>query len=233
MQPVIGVDRSVMRSHFRVMIGPCRRGLYEGRTHIGLVVRPDEKRGPTLHDLRARREEILRLAAAHRARNVRLFGSVAHGEADICSDLDILVDLVTDAEGFAYFGLLEDLRPALTNLFGHDVDIVDSAALRDMRERVLREALPLMRDDAVYLVHIAECINLVEQYLAGVMAPCQRISSTTTHGPRKPCSAACRRSRTPRAISPTRSRPSSTGSRAARSLGSMVSSAPVPRPTPS
>ena len=99
--------------------------------------------GLTLADLRARREEILRIAAAHGASNVRVFGSVARGEADDASDVDLLVDIVSDADGFAYFGLLEDLRRALTTALDSDVDIVDSAALRTMRERILREAVPL------------------------------------------------------------------------------------------
>lgn len=80
----------------------------------------------TLEDLRARREEIVRIAAAHGASNVRVFGSVARGAADAASDVDVLVDLATDAEGFAYFGVLEDLRRALADLLGHDLDVVDS-----------------------------------------------------------------------------------------------------------
>ena len=68
---------------------------------------------------------------------------MARGDADATSDVDILVDLVADAHGFAYFGLLEDLRRAFTDLIGYEVDVVDSAALRDMRERVLEAAVPL------------------------------------------------------------------------------------------
>ncbi len=97
---------------------------------------------PTLEGLRARREEILRVAEALGATNVRVFGSVARGEADSRSDVDVLVDVVA-ADGFAYFGRIEDLRRALTGLLGRDVHVVDSAGLRRMRERVLREAVPL------------------------------------------------------------------------------------------
>ena len=42
--------------------------------------------------LREKRDEILRIAEKHGARNVRIFGSVAHGEATEASDLDLLVD---------------------------------------------------------------------------------------------------------------------------------------------
>ncbi len=97
----------------------------------------------TLDALRARRDEILRLAAAHGASNIRIFGSVARGKADALSDVDVLVDVSPDSAGFAYFGRLEDLRRALSDLLGCDVDIVDSEALRHMRKRVLDEAIPL------------------------------------------------------------------------------------------
>ncbi len=47
---------------------------------------------PTLADLRGHRQEILRIAAKHGARNVRVFGSVARGEAHPESDVDLLVE---------------------------------------------------------------------------------------------------------------------------------------------
>jgi predicted nucleotidyltransferase len=103
----------------------------------------DVRRGPTLQDLRTRREEIVQSAAAHGASNIRVVGSVARGEADPESDVDLLVDIMADARGFAYFGLIEDLRRALKDALNRKVHIVDSAALRRMREKVLREAVPL------------------------------------------------------------------------------------------
>lgn len=99
--------------------------------------------GPTLDKLRVRRDEILRVASANGASNVRVFGSVARGESDADSDVDLLVDIVVDVHGFAYFGLLEDLRRALTDLVGWDVQVMDSAALQRMKERVLQDAVPL------------------------------------------------------------------------------------------
>jgi predicted nucleotidyltransferase len=53
------------------------------------------------------------------------------------------VDIKRDVRGFAYFGLLEDLRRGLSSVLSREVDIVDSQALDTMRERVLREAVPL------------------------------------------------------------------------------------------
>ena len=42
--------------------------------------------------MKSLREEILRIAAKHGAYNVRVFGSVARGEADEKSDIDLLVE---------------------------------------------------------------------------------------------------------------------------------------------
>jgi len=101
--------------------------------------------GITLGALRARRQEILRVASAYGASNIRVFGSVARGEADEASDVDLLVDIHTEARGFAYFGVLGDLRRALADLLGRDVDVIDSAVLAPGRVRaeVLAEAVPL------------------------------------------------------------------------------------------
>lgn len=43
--------------------------------------------------LREKREEILQIAHKHGARNVRVFGSVAKGEAQPGRDVDLLVDM--------------------------------------------------------------------------------------------------------------------------------------------
>lgn len=99
--------------------------------------------GPHLDDLLARRTEILRVAAAYGASNVRVFGSVARGDATFHSDIDLLVDIDAPVHGFDYFGLLEDLRHDLAELLARNVDVLDSAALHTMRERVLSEAVPL------------------------------------------------------------------------------------------
>jgi uncharacterized protein len=46
----------------------------------------------TLQELLSKRDEILSIAERHGAFNVRIFGSVARGEADAISDIDVLVD---------------------------------------------------------------------------------------------------------------------------------------------
>ena len=90
--------------------------------------------------LKGKRGEVLRLAAQHGAFNVRIFGSVARGEADEKSDVDILVDLEEGRNLLDLGGLLMDLR----DLLGCEVDVVTPDGLRArIRERVLREAVPV------------------------------------------------------------------------------------------
>src|ERR687896_2011524 len=76
---------------------------------------------PTLSDLRAQREEILRVAATRGARNVRVFGSVARRQARPDSDVDLLVDMEPGRTVLDLSELILDLREAL----GRDVDVVE------------------------------------------------------------------------------------------------------------
>lgn len=90
--------------------------------------------------VRAQREDILRTASQYGAYNVRIFGSVARGETDERSDLDLLVDLETGRSLFDLGGLLIDLE----KLLGYPVDIVTEKGLRErIKSRVLQEAIPL------------------------------------------------------------------------------------------
>jgi predicted nucleotidyltransferase len=90
--------------------------------------------------LEANREDILRIAARHGASNVRLFGSLARGDAAADSDVDLLVTLEKGRSLFDLGALLEDLK----TLLGRDVDVVTENGLRArIRDRVLKEAVPL------------------------------------------------------------------------------------------
>ena len=87
-----------------------------------------------------RRADILRLAAEHGARNVRVFGSFARGESRSDSDLDLLVELEDGRTLLDQIALLQDLE----DLLGRKVDVVTERALhRLIHERILREAQPL------------------------------------------------------------------------------------------
>lgn len=90
--------------------------------------------------LQANRERILQTASQYGAYNVRIFGSVARGEADASSDVDFLVEMEPGRSLFDLGGLLMDLQ----ELLNCKVDIVTEKGLRErIRERVLREAISL------------------------------------------------------------------------------------------
>jgi len=94
----------------------------------------------TLRNLAERRTEILRLAERYRAGKVRVFGSVARGDNTQVSDVDLLVTPQPGCSLFDLGGLLEDLQ----ELLGCPVDLVTEDGLKPrLRERVLREAVPL------------------------------------------------------------------------------------------
>ncbi len=90
--------------------------------------------------IKAKREEILRLATLHGAMNLRVFGSVARGEATSESDVDFLIDRGPRVTPFFPGGLLLDLQ----DLLGRRVQVVTEAALHPaIRERALKEAVAL------------------------------------------------------------------------------------------
>src|SRR6266496_3752671 len=90
--------------------------------------------------IKSKRDEILALAARHGARNVRVFGSVARGEAGPDSDIDLLVTLEPFCTLLDQIALWQDLE----DLLGRKVDLVTESALhRLIRDQVLEEAVPL------------------------------------------------------------------------------------------
>ena len=94
----------------------------------------------TLNTLRQdKRLDILRLAEAHGARNIRVFGSVARAENREDSDVDLLVEFDTGKTLLDLIGLKLDLEI----LLGAKVEVVTPNSLRYVRDRVLAEALPL------------------------------------------------------------------------------------------
>ena len=101
---------------------------------------PGPDRAPTLGSLRRKRRQIARLAARHGARGVRVFGSVARGEADAGSDVDLLVDLEPGRSLFDRAALVVDLQ----DLLGTTVDVVSEAGIpAEAVERILADAVRL------------------------------------------------------------------------------------------
>ena len=90
--------------------------------------------------LKAKRQEILAIAARHGAHNLRVFGSVARGEAGPESDLDLLVEMEPGKSLMDHVALMQDLE----DLLQRKVDVVSERALHwYIRDRVLAEATPL------------------------------------------------------------------------------------------
>jgi predicted nucleotidyltransferase len=90
--------------------------------------------------VRSQRDAILVLAAKYGARRVRLFGSVARGEAGAASDLDVLVDFEPGRSLLDQVGFEQDLE----DLLGCPVDVVVEGGISPYLEAtILREAVPL------------------------------------------------------------------------------------------
>ena len=90
--------------------------------------------------LKEKREEILAIAAKHGAYNVRVFGSVARGEANAESDVDFLVEIEQGRTLFDRIALIQELE----ELLKRRVDVAKPENLHKyIRNRVLQEAITL------------------------------------------------------------------------------------------
>ncbi|MBX3234591.1 MAG: nucleotidyltransferase family protein [Nitrospiraceae bacterium] len=90
--------------------------------------------------LKSRRADILRLAQEHGARNVRVVGSVARGEARAESDVDFLVEM---DNGRSLLDLIK-LNQDLETLLDRKVDVLTDGGLsRYLEQRIRAEAVPL------------------------------------------------------------------------------------------
>lgn len=95
--------------------------------------------------IREKRQEIKDICTKYGATAVRVFGSVARGDYNDKSDIDLLINLDSrKAEGFGYLGVLELLHEELEALLGRKVDVVDESGLREpIRDYVLKDAVAL------------------------------------------------------------------------------------------
>jgi uncharacterized protein len=90
--------------------------------------------------LKERRDEILQIAAKYGARNVRVFGSAARGDAGEDSDIDFLIEM---EPGRSLLDL-GSLQAELEGLLECQVDVVTEGGLYWLlRRRILKEARAL------------------------------------------------------------------------------------------
>ena len=94
----------------------------------------------SIDELRARRSEILSLAARYGARNVRVFGSVARGDDGADSDIDLLVDIEPGRSLLDVIGFEQDL----SELLGRKVEVLTDGGLSPyLQQQILAEAASL------------------------------------------------------------------------------------------
>lgn len=105
---------------------------------LGRIARALQGR-PSLR-LQRHRSAIRKLANAYHATEPHVFGSIARGEDEAGSDVDLLVEFTDEASLFDEVGL----RLALRDLLQVEVDVVALDSLHgELRERILAEAVPV------------------------------------------------------------------------------------------
>ena len=90
--------------------------------------------------LQNHRDAIREIALSHRVKNVRVFGSVLHGDDTEDSDLDLLVDPTPETTLMD----IAKIQVELKELLGVAVDVLTPRALPDkFREHVIQKAQPV------------------------------------------------------------------------------------------
>jgi uncharacterized protein len=90
--------------------------------------------------IQQRKTRIVEIAERHHACNVRVFGSVARGQEQLQSDVDLLVEFLPGATLVDQFSLID----ALSTELGRRVDVVSERALNaHIKQRVVSEAIAL------------------------------------------------------------------------------------------
>ena len=86
------------------------------------------------------KHEIVNLANKHGASNIRVFGSVARGDADNSSDIDLIIDMKNGKSLMDFVRLKLDLE----DLLKHNVDLVESKAIKPSLKKFIDEdVIPL------------------------------------------------------------------------------------------
>jgi predicted nucleotidyltransferase len=110
----------------------------EVRMSVDVVDAP--RRRVTLDEVRAHRDEIYEIGRRYGVSNIRVFGSVARGEADEHSDLDLLIDVAPEHGLFSMAGFAIDVE----ELMGVFTQVATVAGLKSrIRDRVVAQAVPV------------------------------------------------------------------------------------------
>lgn len=140
------VDQLLGTQHRPPMVGHPAQILDQHRPPVGQGLHAfahaaagTPARAKDLAELRRRRAEVLAAARRRGAHSVRVFGSVARGEATDNSDIDLLVAFDADRSLFDQVHLIDDLE----QLLGRRVDVVAEGGLLERDGHILAEAVPL------------------------------------------------------------------------------------------
>ncbi|MES2678178.1 MAG: nucleotidyltransferase domain-containing protein [Pseudomonadota bacterium] len=96
----------------------------------------------TLESLRARREEIYKIADKYCVSNIRVFGSVARGEDKKNSDIDLLVniDYKSYGSGFARISFKYEIEKFLHK----KTDVIsEDGVSKFLKDRIFNEAVAI------------------------------------------------------------------------------------------
>ena len=94
----------------------------------------------TINDIKSQKNKITELAQKRGIRNIRIFGSYAHGQADANSDLDLLITMDPDRSLLDRIGFMHDME----DLLHLKVDVVNENALHHLiRQKVLNDGIAL------------------------------------------------------------------------------------------
>lgn len=89
-----------------------------------------------LSELRAFKPQIMEIAAKYGVSNIRVFGSVARGDADADSDVDLMINMESEKSLFDLIAF----KQTLEGLLHTDVDVVEIEAVKNpLRKRYMLE----------------------------------------------------------------------------------------------
>ena len=94
----------------------------------------------TITKLKEYKNDILRIAFLHGAKNIKIFGSVAGGEQNQDSDVDFVVEMQKGKTVLNRIALMQDLK----KLLSQDVDVVTYKSLKEKtRNSLIKDAVEL------------------------------------------------------------------------------------------